>query len=121
MKWLVRNDESVFGMSNLVPKRTGLSCEIWSDGTGESRNVPHSVPRLKLKKDEYQISVSIEPMPRILVSPQNIPHSVMKSFKEGMRYVGRNCDLFLKHYNNENGSYDDTDLTDDLRSRGEFK
>lgn len=48
MKRFIQTD--VFGMSNLVPKRTGLSCEIWSDGTVESRNVPHSVPRVKLKK-----------------------------------------------------------------------
>lgn len=121
MKLVIRELENVFGMSNLVPKRTGLSCEIWSDGTGESRNVPHSVPRVKLKKDNYKISISIEPDPKILASPQKIPHNVMKSFKEAMKYVGRNYDLFLKHYNNENGSYDDTDLTDDLRSRGEFK
>lgn len=120
MKRLVFGSE-VFGMSNLVPKRTGLSCEIWSDGTEESRKVPYSVPRVKLRKDSYKISVSIEPKPRILVKPSNIPHSVMKAFKEAMECVGRNYDLFLKHYNNENGSYDDTDLTEDLRARGDFK
>lgn len=120
MKRLVKENERVFGMTNLVPRRTGLSCYIWADGTGESRNVPHSIPRVELKKDNYRISVSIEPNPIALAAPSDIPHNVMESFKEAMKYVGRNWDLFLKHYNSENDSYDDTDLTDDLRSRGEF-
>ena len=121
MKRVIRELEDVFGMANLVPRRTGLSCYIWSDGTGEARNVPHSVPRVKLKKDNYKVSVSIEPVPRILAGPSNIPHNVMTSFKEAMEYVGRNYDLFLKHYNNGDDLYDDDCLTNDLRSRGDFK
>ena len=33
----------------------------------------------------------------------------------------KNYDLFLKHYNSTDEEYDDDDLKEDLRKRGEYK
>jgi hypothetical protein len=45
----------------------------------------------------------------------------MKNIQEAMKYVGRNYDLFLKHWNDTDYSYDEDDLKNDLRKRGEYK
>ena len=116
MKRLVRPD-NVFAMANLSPKLTGLDCVIWVDSMGSSRSVQHSVPRVKVEKDGFEISVSIEPRPRILAKSTNIPHSVMKEFRKAVKYVATNYDLFIKHYNDSDFSYSDSDLMFDLRDR----
>lgn len=121
MKRLIRELDDVFSMSNISPKRTGLSCNIWVDDTGSSRNVPHSVPRVKITEGDYQISVSISSSPKILAKSTHIPHSVMKHMKAAISYVSRNYDILLKYYVDGGESYDTQDMFDDLRSRGEFK
>lgn len=108
-------------MSNISPKRTGLSCNIWVDDTGSSRNVPHSVPRVKITEGDYQISVSISDNPKVLAKSTHIPHSVMKHMRDAMSYVSRNYDIFLRYYKDGGETYDTQDMFDDLRSRGEFK
>ena len=40
---------------------------------------------------------------------------------EGVEYVSRNFDIFLKHFNSSNEEFDDQDLIDALRERGEYK
>lgn len=121
MERLVSDVNDVFSMSNISSKRTGLSCNIWVDDTGSSRNVPHSVPRVKITEGDYQISVSISSNPEILAKSSNIPHSVMKHMKDAMSYVSRNYDILLKYYEEGGEDYDTQDMFDDLRSRGEFK
>ena len=114
---------SVFGMANLVPEETGLSCDIWSDHKGIQRTVSHfNTPRVKITKGSYEIAVSIEPNPRILASSKNIPTNVMKKMKEAMKYVGRNYDLFLRHYSDDDkNEFTDLKLFRELAKRGEFK
>lgn len=110
--------EHVFAMANLSPKLTGLDCVIWVDSMGSSRNVNHSTPRVKVEKDNFEMSVSIEPTPRVLAKSTNIPHRVMKEFKRAIKYIADNYDLFIKHYLDEDFSYSDSDLMFDLRDRG---
>lgn len=121
MKRLVRDFDYVFSMSNISPKRTGLSCNIWVDDTGSYRNVPHSVPRVKITEGDYQISVSISDNPKVLAKSTHIPHSVMKHMRDAMSYVSRNYDILLRYYKDGGETYDTQDMFDDLRSRGEFK
>lgn len=121
IKLLLRDNTDVFGMANLTPNRTGLGCTIWVNSEGESRNVSHNIPRVKLKKDNHEISISIEQRPRILVKTTSIPHNVMKLMKEAMKYVGRNYDLFLKHFYNTDETFGDIDLITALKDRGEIK
>ena len=46
---------------------------------------------------------------------------VMKKIKEGIDYVARNYDLFLKHYNDTDDSFTDLTLMKELAKRGDFK
>lgn len=123
MKRLLRStQEDVFAMSNLNPKKTDLPVIIWADHSGVDRAVSHrNSPRVKISKDAASISVSIEPEPKILAKSGNISAADMKDLQEGINYVARNYDIFLKHYTDTDFSFDDDDLKDALRERGDYK
>ena len=44
----------------------------------------------------------------------------MKKIKDAMKYVGRNYDIFLKHYNDTNNEFRDIDLFKALAERGDY-
>lgn len=108
-------------MANLSPKRTGLKVIIWSEQYGINRNTPHDENRIKITGNDYDISISLEKHPRILDKSGKIKQSDKKDIKNAIDYISRNLDLFLKHYNSTPYEYDDDDLKDDLRKRGDYK
>lgn len=108
-------------MANLNPKKTGLSVIIWSDHGGVNNNRHHNSPRVKIGTTECSVSVTISPNPKILSKSRNIKKSLQDKIFEGMEYVGRNWDLFLKHFNDLDFSFDDEDLFQALRNRGDYK
>ena len=116
-----KSKDDIFGMANLNPKKTGLSVIIWSDHAGITANRPHNDPRVKIGNANGQVSVSIEPQPKILAKSKNLKKSDMVAIQEGINYVGRNYDLFLKHFMDTDFSFDDEDLFNALRKRGEYK
>lgn len=117
---LITENEILMEMANLSPKRTHLQATIWSDNNGVSRNKKDKQPRVKIGIDDAQVSVSIEKEPKILAQTKNIKQSDMKKIKDAMKYVGRNYDLFLKHYNSSNDIFDDYDLFKALAERGDY-
>lgn len=127
MKRYVKLSEDVLGMANLTPKRTGISAQIWSDHRGIARNKKDRKPRIKIGNNEgYSASISIEPSPEILAMSAKLRRSKQGSsewdmINEGIKYVADNFDLFLKHFNDLDDSYDDDDLKEDLRKRGYYK
>lgn len=121
MKRLIYSMDDIFGMADINPKRSGLNVVIWSDHGGVSRNVPHNEPRIKIGTDDYSIVVTIEATPKELAKSGKPKKSEEKDLQEGVEYVGRNYDLFLRHYNDTDFSFDDEDLFNELRSRGEYK
>ena len=122
MKRYIRSQEDVFAMSNLNPKKTNLPVVIWTDHSGIDRTVSHrESPRIKISKDQYSISVSIEENPQILAKSGRIPKTVMNDLQLGIDYVARNYDLFLKHYLDTDFSFDDDDLKEGLRKRNDYK
>lgn len=122
MKITITSREDVFGMANVNPKKSGLKVIMWSDNGGAGANRPHNEPRVKIGKNKSNsVSVSLEPNPRILAKSSHIKKSDWDDIDEGIKYVGRNYDLFLKHFNSSDLSYDDEDLFNDLRARGEYK
>ena len=122
MKLLIHNDkEDLFCMANLVPKRTGLSAYIFSEHSGVQRNIPHNVPRVKISTTDSSVSVSIEENPKILAGENSIKPGDKKAINNAIKYIGRNYDLFLKHYMDVDDTFDDQDLFDALRDRNEFK
>lgn len=121
MKKLIRH-EPIFGMANLNPNKTKLGLVIWADHNGVSRKVPHSnTPRVKIGNNEFNVSVLISDNPRILSEPsRKLKSSEMDKVKVAMKYVARNNDLFLKHYFDKTFNFDDEDLFNGLRERGEY-
>lgn len=115
--------EHIFGMANITPKRSGIPADIWSDHSGITRKVSHrSTPRAKVSYQGNEISISIEAEPKILTPKHNkFSATIMKNLQTGIDYVGRNSDLFLKHYLDQDDSFDDQDLFDALRERGEYR
>lgn len=121
MKRIIK--DSIFGMATLSPKRSGLSVVIWSEHNGISVARPHGEPRVKigLKVPTDGVSISIEAAPKILAENSNLKKSDMSAIQEGIDYVGRNFDLFLKHYQDTDFDFGDEELVDALRSREEYR
>jgi hypothetical protein len=123
-KYIRTTNDTIMAMANINKKRTGLRVNIWSDGQGCLRNKPDKLPRVKLDIGDASISVSISDHP-VVLAPKNwlskFKQSEIDSFEEGIEYVARNYDLLLKHYMDTDGSFDDFDLFNALKSRGEFK
>ena len=114
--------EDIYCMTRLYPKRTNLPVIIWVDECGILRNVSHKfTPRAKIIIDDQEISVTIEKQPKIIRGHENIKKSDLKKVEKGLEYIGRNYDLFLKIYNDIDGSYDIDNFLSDLRKRGEYK
>lgn len=121
MKRWIHSSTDIWGMSNLNPKRTKLPVIIWADHSGVGRKVSHrNSPRVKITKGNYEISVSIEADPKIKAKSSDIPSNVMKDLEKGIEYVARNWDIFLKHYLDTDFSFDDDDLKEELRARGDY-
>ena len=121
---ILKYNEDIFAMANVNKRRTGLNVNIWSDGQGVLRNKSDVIPRVKLIDGDDEISISIEETPRVL-APKDWEHkfkkSTIKNFEDGIDYVARNYDLFLRHYMDTDLSFDDQDLFLELQNRGEFK
>ena len=117
-----KEPESIFGMANLNPKHTGLAVDIWADHNGISRPVSHrGTQRVKIgTRGSFEMSVTIEGVPRILEKSGTMKASDLKKCEEAIRYVGRNADLFLKHYMDASETFDDDDLINALRVRGDY-
>lgn len=113
-------NEPLFEITNLSPKRTGLSVIIWSKQQGFTRNKPDNTPRFKIQGKNYELSYSLEEKPQLLAKSDKIKQSDKKDIKEALQYVSKNLDLFLKHFNSTPYEFDD-DLKDELRKRGEYK
>lgn len=113
--------EPLFEMANLTPKRTGLKVVIWSEQQGFTRNKPDNEKRFKIDGNDFSLSLSLEKEPKILAQSGKIKQSDKLAIKEAIDYVVRNLDLFLKHYNSTPFEFDDDDLKEALRERGDYK
>lgn len=118
---IITENEILCEMANLTTNKTGLQVDIWSDHKGKKRNRKDKSARVKIGTNDYEVSVSIEENPKILAQTKNIKRNDMLKIKKAMKYIGRNYDLFLKHYNDTDNSFDDEDLFNALRERGEYK
>ena len=123
MKRVIYSMSRITGMANLNPQKSGLgSVVIWSDHGGVSRKVKHNEPRVKLSKGDMSIVVSISENPEILSKSKSVSsQKKQKEFDEGIKYVARNYDIFMKHYMDTDFSFDDEDLFNALRDRGEYR
>lgn len=114
--------DDIFGMANLTSRKTGLSADIWSDHKGIERQVSHSnTPRIKITTKNSSAPITIEPNPVITAKSKYLKKSDIDAINEAKDYIGRNYDLFLKHYYDVDDIFDDEDLFQALRERGEYK
>lgn len=107
-------------------KRTGLKVNIWSKWN--VAEITKEKPNIIIGRAEYWnryiIVVTISPTPQIIAQTPNITDEQKQDLEEGIKYVARNYELFLKHYNNngDNGAeFDDVDLIEALKEKGEYK
>ena len=112
--------------ATLSNKRTGLQVDIWSKWNVSE--ITKEAPNIIIGRAEYWnryiIVVTISPNPKIIAKTPNITDEQKQELEEGIKYVARNYDLFLKHYNNDgnNGAgFDDEDLINALKEKGEYK
>lgn len=94
----LNESESLFEMTNLTPKRTGLNVIILSEQNTEIKNESSKEPKFKIIGKDYSISYSLEENPKILAKSGKIKHSDIKDIEKAIDYVCRNLDLFLKHF-----------------------
>ena len=73
------------------------------------------------KNNNYLIKATISPTPQILDKTPNITEEQMIDIKEGLNYIARNYDLFLKHYTDPSGQFSDDELLDEFSKRGDYK
>ena len=107
-------------LSDLTPKRTGLSVTIWSNHGGILNKLEYT-PFVKIgERNGFNVTVTIESEPKILDKSRSIGELEMLDIKEAIKYIGRNYDLFLKNFNDADDSFDD-DLKTELSKRGDYK
>ena len=112
--------------ATLSPRITSLKVNIWSKWN--VAEITKEVPNIIIGRAEYWnryiIVVTISSNPKIIAKTNNITDEQKQELEEGIKYVARTYDLFLKHYNNDgnNGAgFDDEDLIKALKEKGEYK
>lgn len=122
-RYIKATEQNVFGMANLTPRRTGLSCDIWSDHRGCERTVEHNYARVKVGTPDVEVVVMLEPYVHVDSWPSKTKHADKQKINEAVEYIRDNVDLFLKHFydTHDKDEFDDTDLFDALRDRGVYK
>lgn len=113
-------DDNLFNRTvRILGKYTGLKVDIWSIWCGDDE--PTIIIGNIDKNNNYLIIATISPIPHILDQTTNITEKQMKDIKEGITYVARNYDLFLKHYQDPTGQFSDDELLEELAKRGDYK
>lgn len=122
-RYIKAHEQNVFGMANLTPRRTGLSCDIWSDHRGCERTVEHNYARVKVGTPDVEVVVMLEPYVHVDSWPSKTKHADKQKINEAVEYIQDNVDLFLKHFydTHDKDEFDDNDLFDALRARGVYK
>lgn len=111
----------IFGMANLNPKKTKLKLIIWADHSGIQRKVSHrNTPKVKIGNNDFRVSALISDKPVILDQSRKLKVSEQHNVEDAMDYVAQNNDLFLKHYLDTDFNFDDEDLFNALRERGDY-
>ena len=114
--------DAMFGAAHITPRRSGLSVSIWSCHCGCVRlSAICRTPVMEIGNFHYSVFITIEQNPVIKVKSGKINESELSKIQQGIDYVSRNYDLFLKHYYDTDYSFDDEDLFNALEERGDYK
>lgn len=112
-------DDMLFDRTiRILGKYTSLKVDIWSKWCGDDE--PIILIGNIDKNNNYLIIATISPTPYILNQTPNITNEQMKDIQDGIDYVAKNYDLFLKHYTDPTGQFSDDELIDALAKRGDY-
>lgn len=113
-------DDNLFDRTvRITGKYTGLKVDIWSRWCGDKE--PTIIIGNIDKNNNYIVIATISPTPQILDKTSNITEEQMENILEGLNYIARNYDLFLKHYTDPTGQFSDDELLEELIKRGDYK
>ena len=94
-RWIHASIEPVYGMAVVDKDEFDLPYDIWLDPAGSSRNVKHSLPRLKVVVDGQRIPFSISDDPKPLVN------RVIKDQNRICEWIIKNKENLLKQWRRE--------------------
>ena len=96
------NEDLLWEMSAVKPRRSGLPYKIWLDPMGVTRGNEHTFsPRLKVEVDGKLIPVEISDNPKIPASVLKHGTEEPEGFSEVKRYIKKYKDIFLAHFYGE--------------------
>ena len=122
MKQQMACSDRFFGAAELDPQKAGLDdVVIRSHHGGILRSEAQKYdPHVELKKGDMFILVQISFNPEILIKSKHVSDHDLQAFQQGIEFISRNHDIFLKHYMDTDFSFDDEDFFQALRERGEY-
>lgn len=94
-RWIHAATESIYGMAVVDKDEFDLPYDVWLDPAGSSRNVKHSLPRVKVVVDGERIPFSISDDPKPLVNRK------IKDVKRIIEWIQKNKENLLKQWNRE--------------------
>lgn len=94
-RWIHASAEPIYGMAVVDKDEFDLPYDIWLDPAGSSRNVKHSLPRVRIVVDGQRIPYSIGDDPRPLVNKE------IKDERRIREWIIKNKDNLLKQWNRE--------------------
>lgn len=100
---------------------TNLDVNIYSIHNGICANKYYKPKIMIGLKGKYFIIATIEEEPIIIYETLGITQDEQAKCQQALRYVQKNIDLFLKHYNDSKDSFNDKDLINSLDKRNVFK
>ena len=94
----IDDDDRVFDMANLSERSTGINTTVFI-----STKVERHVPRIKVRQDGKEFSVSIEDEPKVLVGDPSIVKP--KVLKQVIEWVKLNKEGLLYYWNHPDEDY----------------
>lgn len=94
-RWIHAATESIYGMAVVDKDEFDLPYDVWLDPAGSSRNVKHSLPRVKVVVEDERIPFSISDDPKPLVNRK------IKDAKRIIEWIKKNKENLLKQWNRE--------------------
>lgn len=86
--------------NDLIAKYTGLKYIIWLDPAGESRNVSHNSPRLKVVIEGKRYPVIFYPEVKI-PNGLNLPLNIKMKIERTFPFINKNKNIFMQYWNHQ--------------------
>ena len=104
---VVNGVESIYGMSNLKPSKTGQPFELWVDEIGSDRNVGHNLPRFKSKANDVQLDIILDENGNAkIINTDTRKIKKFKYAKEAVKFIEKFQKPLLMHWYGEIDSAD---------------